>query len=146
MVAVLLRCVHAGCRGHRCRDLPHLHRDRVQTTQRRSKETDAARLRCCERLEEKPAGTGLYSTVFYSTVKYTAVLYSNCILFYCTVLYSTVYIYFNLLGSFFCSYILLCCCSHYVIELYFILFPRNKIFECNTILFVFIDGRSSFCI
>lgn len=57
VVPVLLRCVHAGCWGHRRWDLPHLHRDCIQTTQRCSQETDAAGLRCRERVEEEPAGT-----------------------------------------------------------------------------------------
>lgn len=51
-----LRCLHVGGWWHRRRDLPHLHRDRLQTSQRRSQETDAARLRRRQRVEEEPSG------------------------------------------------------------------------------------------
>lgn len=42
---LLCRRVYAGGWRHRCRDLPHLHRDCVQAAQRRSQEADAAGLR-----------------------------------------------------------------------------------------------------
>lgn len=78
---VLLRCVHVGCWWHSCRDLPHLYWDCLQTTQRCSKETDAACLRCCERLEEEPAGTRLYCTLLYSTELYCNLYWPLC--FFC---------------------------------------------------------------
>lgn len=85
---VLFRCVHVGCWWHSCRDLPHLYWDRLQTTQRCSKETDAARLRRRECLEEEPAGTRLYCTLLNSTQLYCTLLYSTAL--YWTLLNSTV--------------------------------------------------------
>lgn len=80
---VLLRCLHAGRWRHRRRDLPHLHRDCVQATQRRPQETDAARLCCRQRVEEEPAGTKLV-LLFWSNgfkkapLKFSSVLLGRC--------------------------------------------------------------------
>lgn len=95
---VLFRCVHAGCWWHRRRDLPHLYWDRLQTTQRCSKETDAARLRCCERLEEEPSGTRLNFTltVFYSALLYSPLLYSILLYYNHTVLYWTLIVLYSI--------------------------------------------------